>query len=82
MTSRRTFLAGTAALSLAALAGCTTTEVLGPPGSGSDETEAVLGLVNQLRRSRGLGPCPVTRQRPRRRSRRPIAWPRPARWRI
>lgn len=56
MTSRRSFLAGTAALSLAALAGCTTTEVLGPPGSGGDETEAVLGLVNQLRRSRGLGP--------------------------
>lgn len=51
--SRRAFLGG-ASLSLAALAGCTTTEVLGPPGTGGDETEATLGLVNALRQGRGL----------------------------
>ncbi|MFP5076536.1 CAP domain-containing protein [Rhizobium sp. YIM 134829] len=56
LTSRRAFLAGTAALSLATLAGCSTTEVLAPPGSGSDETDTVLGLINKLRQSRGLGP--------------------------
>ena len=54
---RRAFFA----VSLAALAaGCSTTGVLTPSaGSGSDETEASLGLVNRLRGAQGLPPLAV-----------------------
>ncbi len=54
--NRRTFLKAAAALSLAGLAGCNTTAVLAPPGDGSDQTEATLGLINGLRKQRGLSP--------------------------
>ncbi|MCP8896279.1 CAP domain-containing protein [Shinella daejeonensis] len=49
---RRAFLAGSAALALAAAAGCNTR---GPgSGAGRDETAATLALVNRLRAEKGL----------------------------
>jgi uncharacterized protein YkwD len=43
-------------LSVVALAGCSTTSVLTPPGDGSDQTDATLGFINALRKERGLAP--------------------------
>ncbi|KQS65210.1 secretion protein [Rhizobium sp. Leaf371] len=54
--NRRTFLTAASLLALGGLAGCNTTSVLSPPGDGSDETEATLGLINSLRKARGLSP--------------------------
>ncbi len=54
--NRRTLLKTAAILTLAGLAGCSTTSVLAPPGDGSDQTEATLGLINGLRKERGLSP--------------------------
>ncbi|HEV7319191.1 MAG TPA: CAP domain-containing protein [Ensifer sp.] len=54
---RRGLLRATAILSLGALAGCTTSQVLTPgSGAGSDQTEASLGYVNSLRKGKGLSP--------------------------
>lgn len=54
--NRRTLLKTAALVTLAGLAGCSTTSVLAPPGDGSDQTEATLGLINGLRKERGLNP--------------------------
>ena len=54
--NRRMFLTAASLLALGGLAGCNTTSVLAPPGDGSDETEATLGLINSLRKARGLSP--------------------------
>ncbi|MEI2298091.1 CAP domain-containing protein [Ensifer sp. MJa1] len=57
LIERRGLLRATAILSLGALAGCTTSQVLSPAGgTGSDQTEASLGYVNTLRKGKGLGP--------------------------
>lgn len=57
LIERRGLLRATAILSLGALAGCTTSQVLTPAsGTGSDQTEASLGYVNKLRKGRGLTP--------------------------
>lgn len=54
-TSRRTFLAASAASAAALVAGCSTTGVLTPSaGTGSDQTPASLAMVNKLRTERGL----------------------------
>ncbi|OJF98497.1 CAP domain-containing protein [Pararhizobium antarcticum] len=54
---RRRFLKAGAVLSLATLAGCSTSKVLTPePGQGSDQTDATLGLINALRAQKGLEP--------------------------
>ncbi|OCP05072.1 MULTISPECIES: CAP domain-containing protein [unclassified Ensifer] len=54
---RRGLLRATAILSLGALAGCTTSQVLtSASGTGSDQTGASLGYVNELRKGRGLTP--------------------------
>ncbi|HEV7307545.1 CAP domain-containing protein [Ensifer sp.] len=57
LIERRGLLRATAIFSIAALAGCTTSQVLSPEsGTGSDQTEASLGYVNKLRKGRGLTP--------------------------
>jgi uncharacterized protein YkwD len=54
---RRTVLTASAAAIAALAAGCSTTGVLTPSaGTGSDQTEASLGLVNKLRKDRNLSP--------------------------
>jgi len=59
---RRTLLRAGAVLSLAALAGCTTSNVLTPAtGTGSDQTAASLGYVNALRKGKGLSPLVADR---------------------
>ena len=55
MSSRRAFLAASAAAVAALAAGCSTTGVLAPSaGTGSDQTPSSLPLVNKLRAERGL----------------------------
>lgn len=55
MSSRRAFLAASAAAVAALAAGCSTTNVLTPSaGTGSDQTPPSLTLVNKLRADRGL----------------------------
>ncbi|KSV88855.1 uncharacterized protein, YkwD family [compost metagenome] len=55
LIERRGLLRATAILSLGALAGCTTSQLLTPDsGTGSDQTEASLGYVNKLRKGKGL----------------------------
>ncbi len=55
MSSRRAFLAASAAAIAALAAGCSTTNVLTPSaGTGSDQTPPSLTLVNKLRADRGL----------------------------
>jgi len=62
MLSRRAFLSASAAAIAALAAGCSTTSVLSPSaGTGSDQTEASLALVNKLRRERGLSALSVDR---------------------
>ncbi len=57
LIERRGFLRAGAVLSLGALAGCTTSNVLSPAtGTGSDQTAASLGYVNVLRKNKGLSP--------------------------
>lgn len=52
--SRRAALAG---IGLLLLSGCTTVGVLQPePGNSTDETKAVLPLINRLRAAKGLSP--------------------------
>ena len=54
---RRTVLTASAAAIAALAAGCSTTGVLTPSaGTGSDQTEASLRLVNKLRKDRNLLP--------------------------
>ncbi|WP_242219924.1 CAP domain-containing protein [Shinella zoogloeoides] len=55
ISSRRAFLAASAAALAALAAGCSTTRPPAPSaGKGSDQTAASLGLVNKLRAGRGL----------------------------
>ncbi|WP_026622014.1 YkwD [Ensifer sp. WSM1721] len=55
LARRRLLLRAGAMISLGLIAGCTTSNVLGPDdGTGSDQTEATLGYVNRLREGRGL----------------------------
>jgi uncharacterized protein YkwD len=62
MTSRRAFLAASAACLAALAAGCSTTGVLSPSaGTGSDQTPASLALVNKLRAERGLPALAIDR---------------------
>jgi uncharacterized protein YkwD len=56
LPNRRSLLKGAALVTLAGLAGCSTTTILAPSGDGSDQTEATLGLINALRKERGLQP--------------------------
>ena len=53
LASRRTFLRSGAFLSLGFLASCGTPK-LTPGGNGSDQTDATLGYVNDLRKQKGL----------------------------
>ncbi|MBP1858214.1 CAP domain-containing protein [Rhizobium herbae] len=53
--SRRNFLRAGAVLSLGALASCGTPKVV-PSGNGSDQTDATLGYINDLRKQKGLKP--------------------------
>jgi uncharacterized protein YkwD len=55
LASRRTLLRSGAFLSLGFLASCGTPEVA-PSGNGSDQTDATLGYVNDLRNQKGLKP--------------------------
>ncbi|MDX3926484.1 MAG: CAP domain-containing protein [Shinella sp.] len=54
---RRAFLTGAVATLAAVAAGCSTTGVLSPSsGTGEDQTDETLGLINKLRAERGLSP--------------------------
>ena len=55
LASRRTVLRSVAFLSLGFLASCGTPKVA-PSGKGSDQTDATLGYVNDLRNQKGLKP--------------------------
>jgi uncharacterized protein YkwD len=55
LASRRTLLRSGAFLSLGFLASCGTPKVA-PSGNGSDQTDATLGYVNDLRNQKGLKP--------------------------
>lgn len=55
LASRRTLLRSGAFLSLGFLASCGTPKVA-PSGKGSDQTDATLGYVNDLRNQKGLKP--------------------------
>jgi len=55
LAARRNFLRAGAVLSLGALASCGTPKVT-PSGNGSDQTDATLGYVNDLRKQKGLQP--------------------------
>lgn len=62
LIERRGLLRATAILSLGALAGCTTSNILAPDsGTGSDQTAASLGYVNTLRKDRGMTPLVADR---------------------
>ncbi|OLP58271.1 secretion protein [Xaviernesmea oryzae] len=54
--SRRAVLSLLALGGLSALASCAGRPVPPPPGVGRDETDTVLGFVNQLRKDKGLTP--------------------------
>lgn len=56
LASRRTLLRAGALLSLGLLAACGTPKVTAPSGDGSDQTDATLGYVNELRKQKGLQP--------------------------
>ncbi|KQV42002.1 secretion protein [Rhizobium sp. Root73] len=53
--SRRTMLRAGAVLSLGLLASCGTPKIT-PSGNGSDQTDATLGYINDLRKQKGLKP--------------------------
>ncbi len=55
MASRRNFLRAGALLSLGAIASCGTPRIT-PSGNGSDQTDATLGYINDLRKQKGLKP--------------------------
>ena len=55
LASRRTILRAGAVLSLGLLASCGTPKIT-PSGNGSDQTDATLGYINDLRKQKGLKP--------------------------
>lgn len=55
LASRRTFLRAGALLSLGVIASCGTPKIK-PSGNGSDQTDATLGYINDLRKQKGLKP--------------------------
>lgn len=55
MASRRNFLRAGALLSFGVIASCGTPRIT-PGGNGSDQTDATLGYINDLRKQKGLKP--------------------------